>query len=86
MLYYLKCREEEKSKWMSTQNFIGTCGPKDKPWKPIPIIEKSAPHEPFNAKFVSIEDFSRKRDKLREVGRNEWDAFSHNDSIFGKRL
>eukprot|EP00347_Sterkiella_histriomuscorum_P002705 403367123 len=85
MLYDTPLRENDKDKHLSSQPFISTSGPKDKAWQPTPI-RQTQEYEPFSAKFVSIEDFSRKRNTLKEVGRNEFDAFSRQDSIWSQKI
>lgn len=35
---------------------------------------------------MSIEDFSRKRNTLKEVGSTEFDAFSKQDTIWSKKV
>jgi hypothetical protein len=81
-LYYPKCREEQKDKWMTKKPFVGMTGNMDKGWDKTPISD----YDPYFKKFESIAEFSRKRDTMKEVGSNEWDAFSHSDSIWGKRV
>ena len=60
-------RSSDKSLWASKNDFNSTIGKNDKGWNKVPFVEQNE-YEPYHAKFVSISEFSRKRDKNRETG------------------
>ena len=63
----IKKLKAEKSKWMGKKTFVGMCGNMDKGLSKI-LIKEGGEYEPFYPKFVSVEEFSRKRELSKEIG------------------
>lgn len=76
-------RSVDKSQWLSHRDFNSTISKSAIGWQPIPLIKDSAA-EPFNP-TEDASNILRARLKHKEVGRNEWDGYSHSDSIWKHR-
>ena len=82
-LFFPKRTDGSHEKWVSEKDFVTMSGKKDQAWLPPSIIERSSPIEPYKERIASL---TGHRNPLKEIGEYEWDAYSHKDSIWAKRM
>ena len=57
----------------------------DKGWEKISIIDHKK-EEPFYPPFKSVKEFSRVREKSKEISSKEFNQFSHSDNLWSVRM